>query len=75
MAARGNGREPQRTCVACRQVRPKSELIRLVVSDGDVVVDERKCAPGRGAYVCADGDCASRARGVAKALRMETGAR
>ena len=75
MAARGTGREPHRTCVACRRVRPKSELIRLVASDGNVVVDERKVAPGRGAYACADGGCPERARSRAtKALRM-TGAR
>ena len=42
-------REPRRTCVACRQVRGKRELVRLVRrQEGTVVVDERGQAPGRG---------------------------
>ena len=54
-------REPQRTCVACRQVRGKHELVRLVrLEAGIVVVDEGGQAPGRGAYVCRDAGCATR---------------
>ncbi len=44
---------PQRTCVACRKVRPKRELIRLVrISDGSVEVDTSGKKAGRGAYLC-----------------------
>ena len=41
-------RVPQRTCVACRVVKDKRELVRLVrVPDGDVEVDdEGKIADG-----------------------------
>ena len=54
-------REPRRTCVACRQVRGKRELVRLVRRpEGTVVVDERGQAPGRGAYVCRGAGCATR---------------
>ena len=53
-------REPRRTCVACRQVRGKRELVRLVrQEEGAVVVDERGQAPGRGAYVCGVAGCAA----------------
>jgi predicted RNA-binding protein YlxR (DUF448 family) len=53
--------EPRRTCVACRQVRGKHELVRLVRrEEGTVVVDDRGQAPGRGAYVCAGDGCAAR---------------
>ena len=53
---------PQRTCIACRQKRPKVTLARLVrAADGRVHVDERGEAPGRGAYVCPDPDCVRRA--------------
>ena len=49
---------PQRTCVACRQVRPKRELIRLVrISNGSVKVDTNGKKAGRGAYLCQAGEC------------------
>ena len=49
---------PQRTCVACRNIRVKQQLIRLVrLSDGSVVVDESGKKAGRGAYLCADKAC------------------
>jgi len=53
---------PQRTCIGCRQKRPKDTLVRLVRgADGRVRVDDRGRAPGRGAYVCPDPDCLGRA--------------
>jgi predicted RNA-binding protein YlxR (DUF448 family) len=49
---------PQRSCVACRQVKPKRELIRIVRSpEGTVLVDETGKAHGRGAYLCRDRAC------------------
>lgn len=52
---------PRRTCVACRQVQDKGQLVRLVRRpDGGVVVDRAGTAPGRGAYVCRQAGCASR---------------
>ncbi|MFC2067521.1 RNase P modulator RnpM [Chloroflexota bacterium] len=49
---------PQRTCVACRQVRPKRELIRLVrFVDGNVKVDTSGKKAGRGAYLCQSKSC------------------
>jgi len=51
-------RIPQRTCVACRQVRPKRELTRLVcVSSGAVEVDTSGRRQGRGAYLCRNLGC------------------
>lgn len=42
-----------RTCIGCRVVRPKFELVRLVrQADGRVGIDRSGAAPGRGAYVC-----------------------
>ncbi len=52
---------PQRTCVACRQVKAKRELIRVVRdADGRLSVDLRGKAPGRGAYLCPDDACLER---------------
>jgi len=49
---------PQRMCAACRQVRVKRELIRLVrVSDGGVEVDTSGRKAGRGAYLCGTPEC------------------
>ncbi len=53
---------PIRTCIVCRKARDKSELVRVVrTPDGSVVLDETGKAAGRGAYVCADGECMSTA--------------
>ena len=49
---------PQRTCVACRQIREKRNLIRLVYTEnGEVEVDISAKRPGRGAYLCPKKDC------------------
>ena len=42
---------PQRTCVGCRQVLTKRELVRVVRSPEGVVVDPTGRQPGRGAYI------------------------
>lgn len=47
-----------RTCIACRQERPKRELIRVVrTPDGHVVLDPTGKRSGRGAYLCARRSC------------------
>src|SRR5579885_2317282 len=49
---------PERSCVACRKVRPKRHLVRLVrMADGTVEVDTTWRKPGRGAYLCPAQDC------------------
>jgi predicted RNA-binding protein YlxR (DUF448 family) len=49
---------PHRTCVACRTVRPKRQLVRIVrTPEGEVVVDEKGKRNGRGAYLCARRGC------------------
>jgi len=50
--------QPQRTCIACREVKSKRELIRIVrTPDGAVVLDTSGKANGRGAYVCRQASC------------------
>ncbi len=49
---------PQRTCVACRQVKPKRELLRIVrTPQGHVEIDPTGKKSGRGAYLCATRLC------------------
>lgn len=43
---------PQRTCVGCRTVLAKRQLLRLVrTADGTLALDPTGKAPGRGAYL------------------------
>jgi uncharacterized protein len=50
--------EPLRTCVGCRTVRPKAELLRLVRQpNGTVCMDPKGRCEGRGVYVCPNADC------------------
>ena len=49
---------PERTCIACRQQRPKRLLVRIVRSvDGQVAVDPTGKRSGRGAYLCRQAAC------------------
>jgi predicted RNA-binding protein YlxR (DUF448 family) len=49
---------PQRTCIACRQVKAKRQLIRLVaLPSGGVEVDTDSRKAGRGAYMCPTFQC------------------
>jgi len=42
---------PQRTCIGCKTVLAKRELVRLVHTPEGIMVDETGKAAGRGAYV------------------------
>jgi uncharacterized protein len=64
---------PVRTCVGCRQRAITSELLRVVVVDGNLVPDQRRRLPGRGASVHPDLACldlADRRRAFSRALRI-----
>jgi uncharacterized protein len=71
-------RPPTRTCVSCRTEREKGDLVRIVrtrsgqdAQNVEVRVDPTGKASGRGAYLCADAACWSKAlktRAVQRAL-------
>jgi len=51
-------RAPQRTCVGCRRVKDKRELLRVVrTAEGRVVLDAGGKMSGRGAYLCPSRPC------------------
>ena len=51
-----------RQCLGCREMKPKRELIRVVRSStGEISLDFRGKAPGRGAYVCPNSACLKKA--------------
>lgn len=54
---------PQRQCVGCREMKDKKELLRVVrTPEGDIRLDGRGKASGRGAYVCPNVTCLKKAR-------------
>ncbi|HKV59757.1 MAG TPA: YlxR family protein [Ktedonobacteraceae bacterium] len=49
---------PMRTCIACKQSKPKRELLRVVrTPDGHILMDATGKRSGRGAYLCARLSC------------------
>ena len=58
---------PMRMCVACREMKPKRDLMRLVrppedeEQGGKLLFDKRGKMPGRGAYLCRDYACLEKA--------------
>jgi predicted RNA-binding protein YlxR (DUF448 family) len=65
---------PQRTCVACRSVRAKRDLVRIVRAPSGVLsVDLRGKVAGRGAYCDPDAACLERGLregAIARALEV-----
>ena len=49
---------PMRTCIACREVKPKKEMFRVVkTAEGEVLPDPTGKLAGRGAYICGSEQC------------------
>lgn len=54
----GQKHKPQRTCIGCREVKYKREMIRLVRTPaGEVIIDPTGKANGRGIYLCRQLTC------------------
>ena len=68
-------KKPQRTCLGCREVRNKNELVRIVrTPEGEVILDAKGRANGRGAYICSNAEClrkAVRTKALERALKVE----
>ena len=65
---------PMRMCVACREMKPKKDLIRVVrTPEGEIVADETGRKNGRGAYLCRAEACFNKAvktRALERALEQ-----
>ena len=49
---------PMRTCIACREEKPKKEMLRVVRNaEGAISLDFSGKLPGRGAYICTNAEC------------------
>ena len=54
---------PMRQCAGCREMKPKNQMVRVVRSpQGEISLDFRGKAPGRGVYVCPDPECLKKAQ-------------
>lgn len=50
--------DPLRSCLGCREVKPKNELLRFVLDpEGTLFPDISRKLPGRGAYTCFNRVC------------------
>lgn len=65
---------PLRKCVACQQMMPKKELIRVVKTPADeMLIDLTGKKAGRGAYLCGKLSCfklAKKSRALDRALKQ-----
>ncbi len=65
---------PLRQCIGCREMKAKSELVRIIKTpEGEVCLDKTGRMNGRGAYICLNKDCYNRAvksKGIEKSLKM-----
>lgn len=53
---------PMRMCVACREMRAKKDLMRVVrTAEGELWLDTTGKLNGRGAYLCRDAACMNKA--------------
>ena len=60
---------PMRNCLGCNEKKPKKELIRVVKGpDGEISLDLTGKKSGRGAYICPQRACFTKAR---KSKRFE----
>ncbi|HDZ86889.1 hypothetical protein LCGC14_0649100 [marine sediment metagenome] len=59
-------KEPIRTCVGCRQKKPKTKLVRIVKEHKEVIIDDTGKKSGRGAYICLNEKC------IEQALRSDS---
>lgn len=54
---------PMRMCTACREMRPKAQLVRIVKTpQGEIVTDPTGKRNGRGAYLCRSAECLKKAQ-------------
>lgn len=53
---------PMRICVGCESLKPKHEMLRIVLDKQDnIQIDKNKKLSGRGAYICANEECFEKA--------------
>ena len=65
---------PKRMCIACRQMKPKADLIKIVKTPDGAILDDKQKKFGRGAYICKNEDCikaATKRKALARHFKMQ----
>lgn len=66
---------PVRQCIGCREMKPKTELVRVIrTPENEVCLDRTGKKNGRGAYLCPNKDCFNKAvktKGIERSLKLE----
>ena len=57
-----NKKIPMRQCVGCGEMKAKKELIRVIKTEEEVLLDTTGRKNGRGAHICANPECLKKAR-------------
>ncbi len=68
---------PERMCIACRHMKPKSELIKIVKNGEVAEIDIKNKKFGRGAYLCKNQECienAKKRQSLSKHFKMKVDA-
>lgn len=68
-----NKKIPMRQCVGCGEMKAKKELIRVIKTEDEVLLDVTGKKNGRGAYICANPECLTKARkskGLERSLKV-----
>lgn len=64
---------PQRQCIGCGEMKDKKSLIRVIKTpEEDILLDATGKKNGRGAYICSDMACLSKAiksKGLERSLK------
>ena len=64
---------PMRKCTGCNEMKPKKELIRVILTpEGAIELDRTGKKNGRGAYICDSAACLAKAvktHGLEKSLK------
>ena len=69
-------RVPERMCIACGQMKPKKELLRIVKDESGISFDPGGRKNGRGAYLCRSAEClelAFKKKALDRSFQMHVG--
>ena len=66
---------PMRQCIGCNEMKSKKELLRILrTENGELLLDATGRQNGRGAYICPNAECLSKAkksRGLERSFKMQ----
>lgn len=65
---------PQRQCIGCGEMKDKKSLIRILkTTDETIIIDSTGKKNGRGAYICSNEECLTKAfksKGLERSFKM-----